>query len=501
VLMAINWASFVCPFLLPVSFIWDLLSLWNLKIRFWRSSGASTHRDRVNNVQEQVKEWQVSGKGRKMCTARPSWMSISQQKLGYKDRMYRVRVDLQDILEIDGKEMTVTVEPAVTIGFLNRVLVNSGYTLPIVPELDTLTIGGLVMGGGIESTSHKYGLFHQLCVEFEMVTADGECVTASQETNQDLFKAVPMSYGTLGFLTSTKLRILKYKPFIKIDYLPTHRLEETIEVLERETKKAQGNDSVEGIAFSKDKAVIMTGTFVDEDQIETDKINNMGLWYKPWFYQYVELFLMKGPMTEYVPTLAFHQRHNKPTFWLSHIWLPWASNPLARLLTGWILPMNQQLLQLVKETFLGGDFEDNFVLQDFILQLKHIKKAIEFNHEVTGIYPLWMVPATLDPKEDDNIFVDLGVYGFSKIPNFAGRDKTLRMFEKFTLDHNGYQALYAETLMSHEEFCQMFAKYREQYQLVRKSIPFCEEAFPETYEKVSRTGREATKNKNDKKNA
>ena len=54
-----------------------------------------------------------------MCTARPSWMSISQQKLGYKDRMYRVKVDLQDIIMIDDTDLTVTVEPAVTIGFLN----------------------------------------------------------------------------------------------------------------------------------------------------------------------------------------------------------------------------------------------------------------------------------------------------------------------------------------------------------------------------------------------
>ena len=41
-------------------------------------------------------------------------------------------------------------------------LVKSGLTLPVVPELDTLTIGGLLMGGGIESTSHKHGLFHRL---------------------------------------------------------------------------------------------------------------------------------------------------------------------------------------------------------------------------------------------------------------------------------------------------------------------------------------------------
>ena len=45
---------------------------------------------------------------------------------------------------------------------MNRVLVKAGLTLPVVPELDTLTIGGLLMGGGIESTSHKHGLFHRL---------------------------------------------------------------------------------------------------------------------------------------------------------------------------------------------------------------------------------------------------------------------------------------------------------------------------------------------------
>ena len=38
-----------------------------------------------------------------------------------------------------------------------------GWTLPIVPELDDLTVGGLVMGTGLESSSHKYGLFQHIC--------------------------------------------------------------------------------------------------------------------------------------------------------------------------------------------------------------------------------------------------------------------------------------------------------------------------------------------------
>lgn len=50
-------------------------------------------------------------------------------------------------------------EPLVTMGQLSRALNNLGWTIPILPELDDLTVGGLVMGTGIETSSHKYGLF------------------------------------------------------------------------------------------------------------------------------------------------------------------------------------------------------------------------------------------------------------------------------------------------------------------------------------------------------
>ena len=42
----------------------------------------------------QVIDLRVHGKGRKMCTARPQWMSISQQKINYKDKSYRVEVNI-----------------------------------------------------------------------------------------------------------------------------------------------------------------------------------------------------------------------------------------------------------------------------------------------------------------------------------------------------------------------------------------------------------------------
>ena len=85
-----------------------------------------------------------------------------------------------------------------------------------------------------------------------------------------------------------------------------------MDVFARETKKdisklnevdENDNDSVEGIMFTKNTAVIMTGTFVDK--YEPNKLNRMGLWYKPWFYKYVETFLKSGKRVEYIPTIDF----------------------------------------------------------------------------------------------------------------------------------------------------------------------------------------------------
>lgn len=40
------------------------------------------------------------------------------------------------------------------------------------------------MGTGIETSSHKHGLFQHICNEYEIVTADGEVVTCSKVSFQ-----------------------------------------------------------------------------------------------------------------------------------------------------------------------------------------------------------------------------------------------------------------------------------------------------------------------------
>jgi len=489
-------------FLLPISFFYDIFWYLRSKWVLFVGSAPRKHQERVNFVQKQVLDWQTLGNGRKMCTARPTWMSITQQKITYKDKAYRVKIPLMDILEINEEKKFIRCEPLVTVQRLVEALQAKGWIVPIVPEIGDLTVGGLVMGGGIESTSHKYGLWQNICLKYELVLADGTVTTCTRDENSDLFYAIPWSYGTLGFLTAVDIMIIPFKPYIKLVYEPTYSLEETMDVFARETNKdvsklneidENDNDSVEGIMYTKNTAVIMTGTFVDN--YEPDKLNRMGLWFKPWFYKHVETFLKKGQRVEYIPTVDFLFRHNKPFYWLTHIWVPFGHNVIFRYLFGWLLPYNFGLLKKIREAWLPEEATNNFVLQDFGLPLRHLKKGIEFYHDEVDVYPIWLCPAkamdtgpvnALKDESNDPIHIDIGLYGYSPKSDYKPQE-ALRNMEKFTRDHAGYQGLYAETLMTREEFIEMFDE--SHYLKVRKSIPMCEEAFPEVYDKISKLGR------------
>lgn len=71
--------------------------------------------------------------------------------------------------------------------------------------------------------------------------------------------------------------------------------------------------------------------------------------------------------------------------------------------------------------------------------------------------------------------------GFHKV-NFQQR------IEKFLIENGGFAALYGETELTKDEFYEMFADARNNYDRVRKKYD-CERAFPHVYEKISKLGR------------
>ena len=83
-------------------------------------------------------------------------------------------------------------------------------------------------------------------------------------------------------MVAAEIRIIPSRKYVRLEYHPVKRFSDITEKLRIESHK-ESNDFVEGLMFSKDKAVIMTGKMTDE--LEADKVK---LTY--WYYSFIHSF-------------------------------------------------------------------------------------------------------------------------------------------------------------------------------------------------------------------
>lgn len=137
---------------------------------------------------------------------------------------------LNRILEINQQKKYIVTEPNVSMGALVKATLRHSLVPPVVPEFSAITIGGGVQGGAAESSSFKYGLMHNACLEYEMVLGNGDIITVSREKNPDLFWGTACSYGSLGIITKVKMQLIPAKKFVKVAYTAIHSFSEAIEL-------------------------------------------------------------------------------------------------------------------------------------------------------------------------------------------------------------------------------------------------------------------------------
>lgn len=494
---------FATVFLLPISAVYGAIESIRQRAVFLLKSAPAKHGQRVARVVRQIEDWQRAGCKEKLCTARSGWKTMSELVPKYKLSHRNIDVGLYDILHIDKQRRSIKVEPLASMGQITQTLLPLGWTLPVVPELDDLTVGGLIMGFGVESSSHKYGLFQSICESFDIVTAEGRMLHCTASENADLYYSIPWSHGTLGFLVAAELRIIPAKKYVKLHYQPTHSLEETVAVFEAACRDTEHTDFVEGLVYSREGAVVMRGVLTDDIQAD-GKYNPIGRWYQPWFYKQVEKYLQERKEgIEYIPLRHYYHRHTRSLFWMMEEVIPFGNHPVFRWLLGWAVPPKIPLLKYTETETTRELREKHQVLQDMLMPMAKLKESIDYFADHYQLYPLWLSPMAVygnergqgflhpyrdaDGKEDP-MYVDIGAYGTPHKPGLDNRE-ALPLLERFVVDNQGYQALYAKTMLSREDFRRMF-DHRD-YDRVREALPFCTLAFDEVYDKVSAKGRVA----------
>jgi len=186
--------------------------------------------------------------------------------------------------------------------------------------------------------------------------------------------------------------------------------------------------------------------------------------------------------------------------------LPFGHHAWFRYAFGWLLPASIPLIKATQPPSLNKFYQERHICQDGLLPLAKLPQGVEFYHKNFECYPLWLCPHKLCYTKEQGMlrpsaeatrrgavrpggfeqYVDIGCY-YSPGPVLRGEAydcaQARRNYEAFLIANSGYQALYAITEMTREQWATMFDTTL--YEACRKRYD-AEGWFMDAYDKVCR---------------
>jgi hypothetical protein len=438
-----------------------------------------THDERVLKLQKQLQSQQqdaVSLVNRSTNTTR--------------NRLYKekgVRLDISgfnNVLEIDTEQMVCRVEPRVSMQQLVTETLKVDFMPQVVPEFKGITVGGAINGCGIESSSHKCGLFHDSCLSYELLLGNGEIVTASRSEHSDLFHAINGSYGSLAIVLSATIQLVPAARAVTLRYSHYDTPQEAIQHL-----RSRANvDLIEAIVFSPRHAVVIEGMYSMEAKPKARTA------FSPWF-------CTAGYEPEMLSLTDYLFRYDTGAFWMGSYVLRPAM--LRRFIMEGICdiqckPLSPEqicklsqiktpgtFLRAITYLFMGSQplfrllhrGEDwiykHLIVQDFTLPEQSVNWFMEHILQKCPIFPLWLCPVQAASRAQifspnsgpahDDLYINVGLYGLPS--SLKSPLDLLCEVENKAQELLGRKWLYTNSTYSNEQFWDIYPK--DDYEMLR----------------------------------
>ncbi|KAJ5291798.1 hypothetical protein N7478_001049 [Penicillium angulare] len=225
---------------------------------------------------------------------------------------------LSHVALVDSERRIALVEPNVPMDRLVEITMAHNLVPPVVMEFPGITAGGGFSGTSGESSSFRHGFFNNTVNSVEIILGNGDIVQASSQEREDLFHGAAGAAGTLGIVTLIELRLVEARNFVKTTYHKFQGIPQTISEIQKQTENSE-IDYLDGIVFSPQHSVIISGKLVDEKPAEC-KLQTFSDPSDPWFYMHVKdktLSLSEwSKVVEYIPLNEYLFRYDRAGFWV-----------------------------------------------------------------------------------------------------------------------------------------------------------------------------------------
>ncbi|ETI25114.1 hypothetical protein G647_04486 [Cladophialophora carrionii CBS 160.54] len=419
---------------------------------------------------------------------------------------------LNHVLSVSPSKQTCLVEPNVPMDKLVEATLRHGLVPPVVPEFPRITVGGGFAGTAGESSSFRHGFFDRSVTWLEVVLADGEVVTASEEERPDLFHGMAGTFGTLGVITLFEMRLLPAKEFVELSYLRVGSIEQAQKVIKQVTKQKE-TDFVDGIMFAPDQGVVMSGRLADRSgETKHLPVVTFTKAWDQWFYLHAEARMdsimpsststptskspFSSPPRDLIPLTDYLFRYDRGAFWTGRFAYTYFYVPFIRPVR-WLADYFMHTRIMYHALHRSGLYQ-RFIIQDMALPNKNMP---EFSHwldtELPHVYPRWLCPlkpgegVSMNPHlrngplastaevdsgsdsgsatatdraeggdEDDNQFdnalLNIGIWG--ETPAAYLQVTINRLIERKLKSLGGMKWLYAQTFYTEDEFWDIYDK-------------------------------------------
>jgi delta24-sterol reductase len=415
---------------------------------------------------------------------------------------------LDKVLFIDKSKMIAIVEPNVPMDKLVARTIAEGLLPPVVMEFPGITVGGGFVGTAGESSSFKHGFFDRTIVEAEVILADGTLVSCSATENAELFEGLRGSFGTLGVLTKVVIKLVPMKSWVEVTYHRTTSNKDAMDKLQRETENKE-NDYVDGVLFSKDLGVVVSGRLVSEPSSPRIPVSRFSRPWDEWFWIHARSTVSsphnspKTPTVELVPIEDYLFRYDRGAFWMGmyayhDFYVPFWY--VFRVLMDYFMHT-----RIMYHALHASGFTDRLIIHDIALPAGNAEAFVDYVDDRFGLYPLWLCPMRKDGRESmghpkpfkgpvgvqkqsdqafEGPYINVGVWGPypSSEVEFVRANREL---ERKTSELGGLKWLYSRVFYTEDEWWQLYDK--ERYDALRRK--FGATSLPSIWEKVRDRGK------------